>query len=383
MISISTLLLACCFVSGAATSQIGPAPWQSSTIEAGVFVTEVAQVLESYEYGNGQSNETQHVAYSIDSGGTGLVRYARRSRSNGAAWPATWTVDPGALICSEPSLAVGNDGRVFLSCVTDMKVLVYWRASNGTFTLGLADTGAPEARNGAVALHYYSSGALRGIHIAYQKRNANGSRIVAHRWCSAFPNCQTPSSWSGDEVPLSNPSPARVGLVASTGYVQVAVPKSADVWFYRWYPIGGWDGSGQKPAFGSVTGPIDEVAFKRNVYGKLAAVTAGTSAYLVEWDTQQDYPRQYSKASGSDIVDTDHIDVLFADGPKPVLVYQVDGAEDLTIARRSPIGNWEREVVVSSGEVGRWPRLDQDVDSKYVITHFDRSLSRLRSVVGN
>lgn len=385
------ITIAAVLVSAAVAAQVGTPPppptfngWAYSTIESNIQVTGISQVLTGSSDLTGQTHETQHVAYSHDQG---LVRYATRSNSNGGAWTSAWTVHPWALICADPSLAVDNTGRPFVHCIGGNTVQVAWRNPDGLVVAGYLDFNAEEARAGTVALRMNTDGSLRAIHVVYQKRGPTGSRIVAHRYCTTFPVCVQPSDWRGanEEFPISTVFAAKVPLISSNSTsVQTAVLASggtaagAKVFLVRWDAFG-WDtGSIQTPD-GSVPG-ADEVVLKRNTYGKIAAVSAGASVYAIDWN-QQGYPYRYQKVSGSDVVDPDsHFDVLLTGLGTTAVVYQRDDTDDLVLARRGQIDVWSRELVAAQGNTGRYPRVDRSMDGKYLVTYWDKTESKLRSI---
>jgi len=381
----SLIALAATLVSGAASAQVsGPSPpltingWTYSTIESNVQVTGISQVLESNSDSTGQTYEKQHVAYSHDQG---LVRYATRASSNGGAWTASWILHPWALICSDPSLAVDNTGRPFIHCIDGDKVKVGWRQPSGVVTTGYVDFDAVDARAGTVALRMNTDGSLRAIHVVYQKRGPTGSRIVAHRYCTTFPMCEQPSDWKGlnEEFPLAGVLAAKVPLISSSSTtVEVAVLQGGKVWFGRWNAIGGWD-TGSFTTPGTLAG-ADEVVFKRNAYGKIAAVSTASSVYAIDWN-EQGYPYRYHKVSGGDVVDPDnHFDVVRTSPGSVSVVYQRDDTDDLVLARRGPLDTWSREVVASQGNTGRLPRVDRDLYGRFLITYWDATDAKLRSV---
>ena len=150
------------------------------------------------------------------------------------------------------------------------------------------------------------------------------------------------------------------------------------VWFGRWYTIGGWSG-GSFTTPGALPG-ADEVVFKRSAHGKIAAVSAGTSAYVVDWN-EQGYPYRYHKVSGDDVVDPDSdFDVLMTSPGYVSVVYQRGDTDDLVLARRGTVNLWSRELVASQGNTGRFPRVDRDLYGRTLITFWDLTEAKLRSV---
>lgn len=387
------ITIAAVLVSGAVAAQVGTPPpqptingWAYSTIESNIQVTGISQVLTGSSDLTGQTQETQHVAYSHDQG---LVRYATRSNSNGGAWTSNWTLHPWGLICADPSLAVDNTGRPFIHCIGGNTVQVAWRNPDGLVVAGYVDFNAEEARAGTVALRMNTDGSLRAVHVVYQKRGPTGSRVVAHRYCTTFPVCVQPSDWRGvdNPVPVSDVRASKVALVSSTSdTVEVAFLRTGidqpTVAFVKWHAQYGW--SNVVFPSGYVNG-VRAVVFKRNINGKIAAVSTESSTgswahlYVIEWN-EQGYPYRYQKFSGDDLVDPDnHFDVLLTSPGSVTVVYQRDDTDDLMLARRGTVFA-PREVVASQGNTGRFPRVDRAIDGKLLITFWDATDAKLRSI---
>lgn len=351
-----------------------------------VFGSSASQISQQLWIHDSTGAQIQRVFFVEDS--SGVVRQAARFAPAGASWGA-WstssiTTSGGA---GEVTSAMDKNGLAFVSYrAANRAHYIAWKPLcfigtcpgwthvriDGNNTGNTADYG----RYTSIAFVYNSDDTIKSIHVAAVMDPDTGLRRLRYSRCVTWPTCSSSSDWIKEEVPDVAPQPYRTaitGRVASDGrtHVDFYWAGTSDTWRRTWTSIAG-----------GVWGNMTSIASNRGNLrltrdGALVAMTIATGVN-VYYGTANSYGASnwsFSLVSATDQggVFADHmIDELGI----PVVAFYRSTNDDVLVGRLVN-GQWVRESVANSGDVGRYVSISQDLAGDYLLVYQDRTLNRV------
>lgn len=349
-----------------------------------VYSGEGSQISSTLWIQESSGGQVQRVFWVDDN--SGVVRMAARtagSSSNWSAWSTGSVTTSGGA--GEVTSAVAKNGMAFVS----------YRAANRAHYLGwrplcffgpcpdwtfVRIDGATSGNTGdygryaSIAFVYNSDDSIKSVHVAAVYDPDSGSNKLRHSRCMSWPTCAAVGDWDKEEVPGITPQPYRTaitGRIASDGrtHVDFYASGTSDVLRNTWTYIA----NGIWGSWSTVYGTVGNLRLTRN--GSLAALTVATGTN-VYYGTSSNYgygPWSFTQVSAQDQggVFADHL--IDAQLGIPVVAFYRATNDDLIIARFTN-NVWSREVVASTGDVGRYLSLAQDLAHDYQFVYQDRTL---------